>query len=69
MKDCIKDQLDIYFSHFKKGEKLPCNLYEIFKKEFDKNIIKYVLKKTGNNKAKATKILGISRNTLINKLK
>ncbi|NOX20776.1 MAG: sigma-54-dependent Fis family transcriptional regulator [Nitrospirae bacterium] len=38
-------------------------------KEIEKRYIKYVLSLTGNNKSKAAKLLGITRNTLREKLK
>ncbi len=38
-------------------------------KTFERDYIKYVLKKTGNNKSKAARLLGISRNTLKERLK
>jgi two-component system nitrogen regulation response regulator GlnG len=51
------------------GKTDPRDLYDSIIKEVEKTLIDETLKYTGDVKAKATKILGINRNTLSKKIK
>ncbi len=51
----------------KKGFDLPEEIVPL--KTLERDYIRYVLKKTGNNKSKAARLLGISRNTLKERLR
>lgn len=51
------------------GDNEKGNIHPLIMQEIEKNIIEVVLKETKNNYLKASRILGIGRNTLYRKIK
>lgn len=79
-KDLIADDIGLYSleeflevklkRYLKEMTKLEnCNLYDSVLSEVEKSLINIVLKETGFNQLKASKTLGINRNTLRTKIK
>lgn len=68
----LKNIMEIYIDEFfdiMDGYKNQDGLYNLIIPEIEKIMIKKALKKTDNNKIKASEFLGINRNTLLNKIK
>ncbi|MAI06684.1 MAG: nitrogen regulation protein NR(I) [Alphaproteobacteria bacterium TMED87] len=66
--DFIEDHVKNYFSRFPK-DKIPDGFYNSFLKEIEKPLIMQTLNITEGNQIKASKILGLNRNTLRKKIK
>ena len=62
----LERDLEEFCAHF--GEKLPENLYEIFFREWEKQVLEFALKKSQGKQTQAAQLLGINRNTLRKKL-
>ncbi len=58
--------LDLYFERL--GNQKPHAVMEMVTEVFEKPTIEYVLKKTCGNLTKASKVLGITRSTLRNRI-
>jgi len=67
IQDFLEEKLKRYLKEMTKLEK--CNLYESVVSEVEKALIKIVLNETGGNQLKASKTLGINRNTLRTKIR
>lgn len=67
IQDFLEEKLKRYLKEMTKLEK--CNLYESVVSEVEKALIKIVLNETGGNQLKASKTLGINRNTLRAKIR
>ncbi len=66
--DFIEDHVKKYFSKFPK-DKIPHGFYNSILKEIEKPLIMQTLNVTDGNQIKASKILGLNRNTLRKKIK
>ena len=64
----ITEHIKSYFSKFPK-DKIPYGFYNTFIKEIEKPLIMQTLNLTDGNQIKASKILGLNRNTLRKKIK
>lgn len=62
IQDFLEEKLKRYLKQMTKLEK--CNLYDSVVSEVEKALIRIVLNETGGNQLKASKTLGINRNTL-----
>ncbi len=67
VREFLDDKLNGYISGMAKLEN-SC-LYETVTSEFEKALLELVLKETGGNQLKASKILGLNRNTMRSKIK
>ena len=67
IQDFLEEKLKRYLKEMTKLEK--CNLYDSVVSEVEKALIKIVLNETGGNQLKASKTLGINRNTLRTKIR
>ena len=67
IKDFLEEKLRKYLKEMTKLGN--CHLYETVMSEVEKSLITIVLKETGGNQLKASKTLGINRNTLRAKIK
>ena len=67
IQDFLEEKLKRYLKEMTKLEK--CNLYDSVVSEVEKALIKIVLNETGGNQLKASKTLGINRNTLRAKIR
>jgi len=67
IKDFLEEKLRKYLKEMTKLGN--CHLYETVMSEVEKSLITIVLKETGGNQLKASKTLGINRNTLRAKVK
>lgn len=67
LSDAMESRLEKYFE-LHDGLDVPSGLYDMIIKEIEKSIILTTMKYAGGNKLKASKILGINRNTLHKKL-
>lgn len=67
IKDFLEDKLKNYLKDMTELDN--CNLYETVISEVERALIKIVLNETGGNQIKASKTLGINRNTLRTKIK
>ena len=67
----LEDYIVKYLSHFSidQFDGSEKGLYQSVLFEFEKPVLNYVLKATGGNQIKASKILGLNRNTLRKKLR
>jgi two-component system nitrogen regulation response regulator GlnG len=67
----LEDYIVTYLSRFSidQFDDNDKGLYQSVLLEFEKPVLKYVLKATGGNQIKASKILGLNRNTLRKKLR
>ena len=68
LNDVIEEHLKKYFSKYTK-DSIPNDLYNSFLKEIEKPLIMQTLEVTDGNQIKASKILGLNRNTLRKKIK
>ena len=66
LSDHIRVLMDIYFENLN-GEQ-PCGVYQMVLAEMEKPLLESVMEYADNNQSKASKILGINRNTLRKKL-
>ncbi len=66
LSDQVKKSIESYFNDLN-GE-LPCNVYQLVLAEMEKPLLEVVMNYTAQNQRKASKILGINRNTLRKKL-
>lgn len=62
----LERHLEEFCAHF--GEKKPENLYEVFFREWEKQILEFALTKSQGRQTQAAQLLGINRNTLRKKL-
>jgi two-component system nitrogen regulation response regulator GlnG len=67
IQEFLEDKLKRYLKEMTNLE--SCNLYDSVISEVEKALIKIVLNETGGNQLKASKTLGINRNTLRTKIK
>lgn len=67
IREFLEEKLKRYLKTMKKFEN--CYLYETVLSEVEKSLISTVLQETKGNQLKASKILGINRNTLRSKIK
>jgi len=67
IQDFLEEKLKRYLKEMTKLEK--CNLYDSVVSEVEKALIKIVLNETGGNQLKASRTLGINRNTLRTKIR
>lgn len=67
IKEFLEEKLKRYLKEMTKLEN--CNLYETVLSEVERSLITIVLKETGGNQFRASKTLGINRNTLRAKIK
>jgi Fis family transcriptional regulator len=63
----VKQALENYFSQL--GDQEPANLYELVLEEVEKPLLEAVMRYTKNNQSRAAILLGLSRSTLLKKLK
>ena len=63
---CVRKSLNKYFKDLN-GEDVS-NVYQMVLKEIEKPLLEVVMEKSNHNQSKASKILGINRNTLRKKL-
>lgn len=62
----LERDLEEFCAHF--GEKMPDNLYEVFFREWEKQVLEFALLKSRGRQTHAAQLLGINRNTLRKKL-
>jgi len=62
----VRKSLDLYFKNLN-GEQ-PCDVYQMVLAEMEKPLLEAVMRYSQYNQSKASKILGINRNTLRKKL-
>jgi nitrogen regulation protein NR(I) len=67
IQDFLEEKLKRYLKEMTRLEK--CNLYDSVVSEVEKALIRIVLNETGGNQLKASKTLGINRNTLRTKIR
>ena len=67
IQEFLEDKLKRYLKEMTSLEN--CNLYDSVISEVEKALIKIVLNETGGNQLKASKTLGINRNTLRTKIR
>ena len=66
LRDQVKKSIQAYFRELN-GE-LPCDVYSLVLAEMEKPLLEVVMEYSENNQSRASKILGINRNTLRKKL-
>ena len=66
LSDHVRVLMDVYFENLN-GEQ-PCGVYQMVLAEMEKPLLESVMEYADNNQTKASKILGINRNTLRKKL-
>ena len=66
LRDQVKKSIQAYFKDLN-GE-LPCNVYDMVLAEMEKPLLEVVMDYSDHNQSRASKILGINRNTLRKKL-
>ncbi len=66
LQDQVKRSIEKYFKELN-GE-LPCNIYQLVLSEMEKPLLEVVMRYAEQNQSRASKILGINRNTLRKKL-
>ena len=66
LQDQVRKSIEAYFKDLN-GES-PCNVYQLVLSEIEKPLLEVVMSYSQNNQSKASKILGINRNTLRKKL-
>ncbi len=62
----VKESVETYFGNLN-GEQ-PCGVYSMVLSEMERPLLVVVMKHCQNNQTKASKVLGINRNTLRKKL-
>lgn len=66
LSDQIKKSVEVYFETLE-GE-VPCDVYQLVLAEVEKPLLEVVMTYVEQNQTQASKILGVSRNTLRKKL-
>lgn len=66
LSDQVKKSIENYFKDLN-GE-FPCNVYQLVLAEMEKPLLEVVMDYSDRNQSRASKILGINRNTLRKKL-
>ena len=66
LSDQVRKSIESYFNDLN-GE-MPCNVYQLVLAEMEKPLLEVVMNYSEQNQSKASKILGINRNTLRKKL-
>lgn len=66
LRDQVKQSIEAYFNDLN-GE-LPCNVYQLVLAEVEQPLLEVVMEYTEQNQSRASRILGINRNTLRKKL-
>ena len=66
LSDQVRNSVTKYFNELN-GES-PCDVYQLVISEVEKPLIKVVMEYSENNQSRASRILGINRNTLRKKL-
>jgi Fis family transcriptional regulator len=66
LSDQVRKSIETYFKDLN-GE-IPCNVYQLVLTEIEKPLLEVVMDYSEQNQSKASKILGINRNTLRKKL-
>ena len=66
LSDQVRKSIESYFNDLN-GE-MPCNVYQLVLAEMEKPLLEVVMDYSEQNQSKASKILGINRNTLRKKL-
>ena len=66
LSDHVASSVSLYFDSLS-GEQ-PCGVYQMVMNEVERPLLEIVMQYTNNNQSKASKILGINRNTLRKKL-
>jgi Fis family transcriptional regulator len=66
LSDQVRKSIETYFNDLN-GE-IPCNVYQLVLAEIEKPLLEVVMDYSEQNQSKASKILGINRNTLRKKL-
>ncbi|CAJ2376321.1 MAG: DNA-binding transcriptional regulator Fis [Gammaproteobacteria bacterium] len=64
--DCVEKTVDRYFTDLN-GEEAS-GVYQMVLGEIEKPLLEVVMKRAGENQSKASRMLGINRNTLRKKL-
>jgi Fis family transcriptional regulator len=64
--DCVRKSVERYFRDLN-GEE-ACGVYEMVLHEMEKPLLEVVMKYSDNNQSRASRMLGINRNTLRKKL-
>lgn len=67
MCQCVRRSLNRYFKDMN-GEE-PVNLYQMVMSEIEKPLLEIVMEQSESNQTRASRVLGINRNTLRKKLK
>ena len=67
MCQCVRRSLNRYFKDMN-GEE-PVNLYQMVMTEIEKPLLEIVMEQSESNQTRASRVLGINRNTLRKKLK
>ncbi len=67
LEDFLRRKLQSYLSHINRVGNVP--LYEIVVSEVEKALLKLAIEETGGNQLRASKMLGLNRNTVRNKIK
>lgn len=68
LSNCIEEKLKAYFDDL--DGQVPCHeLYKTIINQVERPLLKVVLERVDGNKVKAAEHLGISRNTLLKKMK
>lgn len=62
----LEQEMQEFCAHF--GQKLPENLYEVFFRNWEKQVLIFALNQCQNNQSAAARLLGLNRNTLRKKL-
>ncbi len=68
LKDEVRKAMKRYYGQVGKNN-TPIDVYNLVLSEVEPPLLQSTMKYTGNNQSKASKILGINRNTLRSKLK
>jgi len=66
LSDQVRKSIESYFNDLN-GE-IPCNVYQLVLAEMEKPLLEVVMNYSEQNQSKASRILGINRNTLRKKL-
>ncbi len=67
LRDSIEIALNNYFGHL--DGQMASNVYSLVLSEVEQPLLEAVLRYTGNNQTKASRVLGLNRGTLRKKLK
>ncbi len=67
LEDFLRRKLEGYLEHINRVGNVP--LYDIVVSEVEKALLKLAIEETGGNQLRASKMLGLNRNTVRNKIK